>query len=238
MGIDTHIKCDGVVGESLHADHKGEIDLLSWSWNVQNDSALAGGGSGKGNATPGLLTFTHVYDKASPVLAKKSAQGVHFKDAVITARKSGEGQKDFLKVTLKEVFITSVAPNGSSGGDIIETVTCSYAQIDFSYKPQDDKGGLGAADGRTGGDAPGPAQQLDVVGVAGAHRLALDLAGPLGLHMQEHVGHAAGAVGGLGGHRRSWWVVRVGGQFGRPRGRPCRRAWAPVHRARRTVLLR
>lgn len=143
MSIDTHIKFDGVEGEATHKDHKGEVELLSWSWNVSNASALTGGGSGKGKATPGEMVILHNYDKASPVLAKKCAQGVHFKEAVITARKSGEGQKDFIKVTLKEVYITSVAPSASAGGDIVEAVSMSYGSIDFAYKPQDDKGGTG-----------------------------------------------------------------------------------------------
>jgi type VI secretion system secreted protein Hcp len=85
----------------------------------------------------------HIYDKASPVLAKKCAQGVHFPTVTLTARKSGEGQKDFLKVTMKEVFITSVQPSGASQGDIMESVSMSYGDIEFAYKPQDDKGGLG-----------------------------------------------------------------------------------------------
>ncbi len=143
MAIDTHIKFDGVEGESSHEDHKGEIEVLSWTWGVQNASALAGGGSGKGKANAGDFHFTHLYDKASPVLAKKCAQGVHFKEAVVTGRKAGEGQKDFLKVTMKEVFISSVQPSGSSGGDVVESVSMSYGEIEFAYKPQDEKGGMG-----------------------------------------------------------------------------------------------
>lgn len=143
MSIDTHIKFDGVEGESTHQDHKGEIEVLSWTWAVQNASTLSGGGSGKGKATPSDLHFTHLYDKASPVLAKKCAQGVHFKEAVLTARKAGEGQKDFLKITMKEVFVTSVQPSGSSAGDVMESVSMSYGEVEFAYKPQDDKGGLG-----------------------------------------------------------------------------------------------
>ena len=42
---------------------------------------------------------------------------MHFKEVVLTSRKAGEGQKDFLKVTMKEVFITSVQPSGARGGD-------------------------------------------------------------------------------------------------------------------------
>ena len=143
MAIDTHIKFDGVEGESTHADHKGEVEVLSWTWGVVNASLVSGSGSGKGKATPGDLHFVHRYDKASPVLAKKCAQGLHFKEVIMTARKAGEGQKDFLKVTLKEVFITSVQPSGSSGGDISESVSMSYGSVDFAYKPQDAKGGLG-----------------------------------------------------------------------------------------------
>ena len=143
MTTDSHLKFDGVEGESTHKDHKGEIDVLSWSWNVSNNTSLAGGGSGKGKANPGDFVFTHTYDKASPVLAKQCASGKHFKDAKLTARKAGEGQKDFLKVTMKEVFVTSTQPGGSSGGDIAESVSLSYKDIEFAYKPQDDKGGLG-----------------------------------------------------------------------------------------------
>jgi type VI secretion system secreted protein Hcp len=143
MAIDTHIKFDGVDGESLHSDHKNEIEILSWNWNVTNPVNASGGGSGMGKATPGELTFTHLYDKSSPILAKKCAQGVHFKDAILTARKSGEGQKDFLKATLKEVFITGVQTSADGEGAIQETVNLSYAEVEFAYKPQDDKGNLG-----------------------------------------------------------------------------------------------
>ena len=144
MATDTHIKFDGVEGEATHKDHKGEIELLSWSWDVtQTTGAATGGGSGRGKATPGEFVISHIYDKASPVLAKHCAAGKHFKDAKLTARKAGEGQKAFLVITLKEVFITSVSPSAGSEGDIEEQVKCSYKDIEFAYKPQDDKGGLG-----------------------------------------------------------------------------------------------
>lgn len=143
MAIDTHIKLDGVEGEAKHKDHKGEIEVLTWNWQVVNASAVAGGGSGLGKATPGEFVFVHNYDKASPVLAKNCASGKHFPTAVVTARKAGEGQKDFLKVSMKEVFVTSVTPGGKDNGELKETVTLSYGSIEFAYKPQDDKGQLG-----------------------------------------------------------------------------------------------
>ncbi|QNP49153.1 Hcp family type VI secretion system effector [Diaphorobacter aerolatus] len=141
MSSDFHIKLDGVSGESTHKNHKDEIEILSWSWGVVNASGSgSGGGSGKGKATPQELTFMHKYDKASPVLAQKCADGKHFKDLVLTCRKSGDGQQEFLKVSLKEVFISTVQINGSQGGDLLEAVSVSFKDIETAYKPQDDKG--------------------------------------------------------------------------------------------------
>jgi type VI secretion system secreted protein Hcp len=142
MAIDTHIKFDGIDGESTHKDHKGEIAVLSWNWNV-SASTSAGTGSGRvGKASPGDFVFTHMYDKASPKLAKTCVQGTALKEVYLTARKSGEGQKDFIKVTMKDVFIASVQENADDTG-LGEAVTLKYSSINFSYKPQTAKGTLG-----------------------------------------------------------------------------------------------
>ena len=144
MSSDFHIKFDGVKGEAAHKDHKDEIEISSWSWDVSNASgSTAGGGSGKGKAAPGNFHFVHNFDKSSPVLAKNCVTGKHFKDAILTCRKSGDGQGEYLKVTMKEVFISHVAPGGSQGGDVMESVALTYKDIEFSYKAQDDKGATG-----------------------------------------------------------------------------------------------
>ena len=92
MSSDATIKFDGIDGES--AKPKGEIDVLAWNWGVtQPSGAAGGGGSGKGKAVPGDFYFTHLYDKASPVLAKHCVSGKHFPTAKLTARKAGEGQQ-------------------------------------------------------------------------------------------------------------------------------------------------
>jgi len=143
MSIDSHLKLAGVSGEATQKDHKDEIELLSWSWGVSNESYTTGGGSGKGKAQPGMLTIMKRTDKASPVIAKHCVAGKHFADAVLTSAKSGDGQKDFLKVTFKEVFIVNYQVSGSTGADLVESVSMSYADVELGYKPQDDKGGLG-----------------------------------------------------------------------------------------------
>lgn len=143
MSIDSHLKLAGVEGEATQKDHKNEIELLSWSWGVSNASYITGGGSGKGKAQPGEFTIVKRMDKSSATIAKNCASGKHFADAVLTAAKSGDGQKDFLKITFTEVFITSYQVSGSAGADLIETIGMSYGKIESGYKPQDDKGGMG-----------------------------------------------------------------------------------------------
>jgi type VI secretion system secreted protein Hcp len=135
--VDSYIKFAGVEGESTAKDHKGDIELLSWTW-----TASAAGGAAKPVA--GDFQITHRYDKASPALAKACASGKHFADVLLTGRKAGDTQKDFLKVTFKDVTITSVQPSCSQEGDIVEIVTFGYREIGFGYKPQDANGVLGA----------------------------------------------------------------------------------------------
>lgn len=144
MAIDTHIKFDGIDGESTNKDHKGEIEVLSWSWGLtQPTKPATGSGAGRSKSLPDEFRVVHRYDKASPLLAKNAASGKHIKTAVLMARKAGEGQKDFIKVTLKEVFVTSVQTSASEDGSIAEEVALSYGSIDFSYAPANSKGALG-----------------------------------------------------------------------------------------------
>ena len=147
MPIDCHVKIEGVESESTHVDHKGEIDCQSWSWSLAQPSAVGSGvgGHAKGKAVPGEFLFIHRYDKASPVIAKHCASGKHFPSIVCTARQAGEGQKDFLKVTLKECMITAAQPSATDGGEIMESVSLSYVDVEFDYKPMDEKGNLGGS---------------------------------------------------------------------------------------------
>ena len=144
MAVRQYIKFDGVEGESRARDHKGEIEVLSWSWGLTAERPASGSGSASGRARPSDLRFMHVFDKASPLLARAGAAGTHFKEVVLTARKSGEGQKDFLKVTMKEVFVTSVQWSSAESDGPMEEVAVSPRHFAVEYQPQDSKGGLGA----------------------------------------------------------------------------------------------
>jgi len=142
MSGDFHIKFTGIDGESLSKDHKGEIEVLSWAWGLSSSVPAAGGGGGAGGrprAEP--FSFTHLYDKASPVLAAFAASGRRVKQAWVSARRGGEGQRDFLTVTMSDVSITDVHQHADEDG-ITETVSVSAGHVTFEYRPMSPDGSL------------------------------------------------------------------------------------------------
>jgi len=143
MAVDTYIQFDGVEDESKADGHEKWSDILAWSWSASNAGQVTGGGSGKGKADMGPLSFTKLYSKSSTVFAKKLTSGMHFDKVELHSRKSGDGQQTFHTIVFKEAFIDSISVSCSSGGEMMENITMSYGFIEHAYKPQDAKGGLG-----------------------------------------------------------------------------------------------
>jgi type VI secretion system secreted protein Hcp len=144
MGSDIFANIEGIKGESLDAKHKDEIEVLSFSWGVTNTGATAtGGGAGAGKATFQDLSMVHKIDKASPLLMRACATGMHLKDATITYRKAGKDQQDYLIVKLDDIIITGVTDGAESGQAGSETVSLAFAKIELEYKPQKADGSLG-----------------------------------------------------------------------------------------------
>jgi type VI secretion system secreted protein Hcp len=147
MAVDTFAKIGDIKGESQDDKHKEEIELLSWSWGVNQTGTMASGsGAGAGKANFSEFQFNHFVDKASPNLMKACATGEHIKDAVITQRKAGKGQQEYLIIKMNDILITGVQPGASSGdsGLVMEQVTLQASKVDLEYKPQKADGSLDA----------------------------------------------------------------------------------------------
>jgi len=143
MAADIFAKIGDIKGESFDAKHKGEIEVLAFSWGVTNAANIGGGGSGAGRATFHDLSFTHTIDKASPKLLEACATGAHLKEGTITRRKSGKGQEEYLIIKMNDIIITSVSlSDSSSGGTGAESVSLAFAKVDLEYKPQKADGSL------------------------------------------------------------------------------------------------
>ena len=111
--VDLFLKMDGVPGESKDLQAQGEIDLESFSWGETNQgTAAAGGGGGAGKVSMQDFHFVTRVNKASPVLFLSCASGKHIKEAILTVRKAGKDQRDYLVFKFKDVLVSSYQIGG------------------------------------------------------------------------------------------------------------------------------
>lgn len=138
MAVDMFIKIGDVKGESADSKHKGEIDVLSWSWGMtQSGNAHVGGGAGAGKVNVQDFTFTKYVDSSSPLMMLKCCNGKHYPEALFTIRKAGENPVEYLKIKFTEVLVSSVTTGGHGGEDrLTENVTLNFAKVDVKYTPQ------------------------------------------------------------------------------------------------------
>jgi type VI secretion system secreted protein Hcp len=142
--VDYFLKIDGIAGESRDAKHKGEIDLESFSWAEVNTGAHGGGG-GAGKVEIQDLHVVMKMNKASPLLLLACAAGQHLKEAVLTARKAGKGQLEFLVFKFTDLLVSSYQTSGSTGLAPTDHVSFNFGRIEVEYRPQKPDGSLDAA---------------------------------------------------------------------------------------------
>jgi len=146
--VDYFLKIDGIDGESADSKHKGEIDLESWSWGATNNGTFShGGGGGAGKVAMQDFHFVMKVNKAHPKLMEACATGKHIPKAVLTCRKAGTEQQEFLKVTMSDLLVSSFQTGGSGHSDIVPTdqVSLNFAKVEIEYKEQKADGTLAGA---------------------------------------------------------------------------------------------
>ena len=132
--VDYFPKIEGVEAESADKSHKGEIALEYFSWGQsQTGTAGRGGGGGAGKVMPSDFSFVKRVDKSSPVLMIACATGKHYASAILTARKSGDGQQDYLKVTMEDVLVSSYQTGGSANSDVVpmDQISLNFGKLSF-----------------------------------------------------------------------------------------------------------
>jgi type VI secretion system secreted protein Hcp len=142
--VDYFLKIKDIPGESQDDKHKDEIDLESWSWGENNSGTSAGGGGGgAGKVSMQYFSFSMRINKASPKLFLACASGQHIGEGLLTCRKAGKQQQEYLKIKFNDLLISNYQ-TGGSGGDVvpIEQITFNFAKIEFSYAPQKPDGTL------------------------------------------------------------------------------------------------
>jgi len=142
--VDYFLKIDGIEGESQDSKHKAEVEIQSFSFGAtQTGSFAAGGGGGAGKVHMQDFHFTVPVNKASPKLMLACASGQHIKKAVLTVRKAGKEQQEYLKYTFSDLLVSSYQ-TGGGGGDVlpVDQISLNFAKIETEYKEQKADGTL------------------------------------------------------------------------------------------------
>ena len=138
MAVDFFLKIDGIPGESKDEKHKGEIDVLAFSWGLaQTGIGHLGGGSGAGKVQFQDLSFTHYTDKSTTDLIFSCASGKHIKTATLIARKAGGKPLEYVKIVMNDILVSSVSTGGAHGDERqTENVTLNFAEVKIDYVEQ------------------------------------------------------------------------------------------------------
>lgn len=144
------IKIENHPGESEDEDHKGWIDILSWSFGMsQSANAHMGGGGGHAQASVQDISIVKFVDKSTPALMHSSLSGKHIPSAELHCTKAtGEdkgGALPYMVIKMNDVIISSVSTGGSGGEDrMTENISLNFAKFDYQYTVQTAAGGKGS----------------------------------------------------------------------------------------------
>src|SRR5271165_6322595 len=145
MAVDYFLKLDGIDGESKDHKHQDWIEIGSFSFGATQTgtfSAMGGGGAGKVSMQD--FHFTIPTQCASPKLLLTCAKGEHIKSAILTCRKAGSKQQEFLKYTFTDLLVSSFQTGGSSETPM-DQISMNFAKIEVEYKEQKPDGTLGGS---------------------------------------------------------------------------------------------
>jgi type VI secretion system secreted protein Hcp len=142
--VDYFLKIAEIPGESTDSKHKNEIDIESWSWGETNSGSHAyGGGGGAGKVAMQDFNFKMRVNKASPKLFLACATGQHIKEALLTCRKAGKQQQEYLKIKFSDLLVSNFQTGGSTS-DVVpaDQISFNFAKLEVSYAPQKSDGSL------------------------------------------------------------------------------------------------
>lgn len=141
LAEDLFLKLEPLQGDSVAPNHKGEIEILSFSMGHSRPfTTVVGGGGGSGAAQP---SFSDVHIQAtmsslSPKLAELCATGKTVPTAKISIQPTSTSKepKDYYTVELKDVHITSFQTSAQTGGSVpTESFSLSFSKITWTFQP-------------------------------------------------------------------------------------------------------
>src|SRR5436190_4786257 len=98
------LKVEGVTGEANDADHKGEIDVVSWSWAMDAPVTITTGAP-SGMVSVGELNVIKRVDQSSPTLMRFLRSRKPIANAQLIVRKAGTTPLEYFSIELQSVRV-------------------------------------------------------------------------------------------------------------------------------------
>ncbi|GAB2603329.1 Hcp family type VI secretion system effector [Pseudactinotalea suaedae] len=140
MAIDGFLQIDDIPGESRREGHEDEIEIHGIEFGlaaagVAGRRAMPGTATGRVELEP--VRVAKHYDRSSPLLKQVLARSQRLEEAVISVRRTVEGEtSDYLVVTLTEASVIGYDLHPAPEDDVLEElVYLDYASISFRYEP-------------------------------------------------------------------------------------------------------
>ncbi len=140
---DYFLKIDGIDGESADSKHGGEIQISHFTMGAVNRGRH--GDYKVGKAVFDDVRFFGSVEVSYPKLKQACATGEKLPKAVLTCRKAGRNQQDYLRVTLTDVQVTSCKLDAGGETYPVMEFTLSFAKKQIEYKEQKQDGTLGGS---------------------------------------------------------------------------------------------
>ena len=125
-------------GQAQDQQHAKEIDVVRWSWGMESKQSLGGGTARSKAAVRDLKIVKRVDSASTPLMAALRTNELITK-AVLTQRKAGKTQLEFLKITIEQGRVTSLTIEAGDQEDpteLLESVSFSFNKITVEYTPQ------------------------------------------------------------------------------------------------------
>jgi len=141
MSVQIFLKLDGIEGESADAHHKGEIELIGWTWDLAA-APVSSSGVAAGKTTIRDIAIHKQADLASPLLMLFAAERKRIAEGVVTNRRATGGE--FLVLKMRDILVTSLAESATTeANQVSETVTLAFREVEVEYRPTLSSGSLG-----------------------------------------------------------------------------------------------
>lgn len=140
---DMYLKVEGtaqgpIKGESLDANHSGEIEVVGWSWGLEGNATAFG--SSAARTTMRELIVRKRVDSASTGLMSALRANEVIKKATLSVHKAGGAASiPYLTITAEKARILSHQLRNETDGapDLIEEFRIAFFKVKVEYRSQD-----------------------------------------------------------------------------------------------------